>query len=137
MGFNYMKNDSVARGYDPSYVLERDKEVAYSTNVTFKKPDKEKTYRGSYRVVLEDYHHRTWDSGEMTTGSCLAFKPLKFLDFSVTAADMPLTSEFQEAAEENMANVTRDLRLKFVVGKDVLLNDSMNIVEQQAIVKGD
>lgn len=135
MGFNYMKNDSVARGYDPSYVLERDKEVAYSTNVTFKKPDKEKTYRGSYRVVLEDYHHRTWDSGEMTTGSCLAFKPLKFLDFSVTAAEMPLTSEFQEAAEENMANVTRDLRLKFAVGKDVLLNDSMNIVEQQAIVK--
>lgn len=135
MGFDYMKNDSVARGYDPSYILQSDQPVDYSTNVTFKKPDKEKTYRGSYRVVLEDYQHRIWDSGEMTTGSCLAFKPLKFLDFSVTAADMPLTSEFQEAAEENMANVTRDLRLKFEVGKDVLLNDSMNVVEQQAIVK--
>lgn len=135
MAFDYMKNDSVARGYDPSYVLEDNMEVNYSTYVNYKKPDKEKTYRGSYRVVLEDYLHKTWDSGEMTTGSCLAFKPLKFLDFSVTAAEMPLTSEFQEAAQENLAKVFKDLNLKFEVGKDILKNDSANIVEQQNIVK--
>lgn len=135
MGFNYMKNDSVARGYDPNYVLAADQEVKYSANVVYKKPDKERVYRGSYYVVLEDYQHKIWDSGTMTTGSCLAFKPLKFLDLSVAAADMPLTSEFQEAAEENVAKVTRDLKLKFEVGKDVLLNDSMNIVEQQGIIK--
>lgn len=135
MGFNYMKNDSVARGYDPNYVLAADQEVNYSANVVYKKPDKEKVYRGSYYVVLEDYQHKIWDSGTMTTGSCLAFKPLKFLDLSVAAADMPLTSEFQEAAEENMATVPRDLHLRFETGKDILINDSLNIAEQQSVIK--
>ncbi len=135
MGFDYMKNDSVARGYDPRVVLENDKPVAYSTNVVYKKPDKERIYRGSFYVVLEDFHHKVWDSGTLTTGSCLAFKPLKFLDLSVAAADMPLTSEFQEQAQENLADVKKELDLKFRVGTDDLLNDSANMAKQQAIVK--
>ena len=135
MGFDYMKNDSVARGYDPNYVLTAGKPLSYHTQVVYKKPDKDRVYRGNYTISLEDYQHKIWDSGTMTTGSCLAFKPLKFLDLSVASADMPLTSEFQEAAEENLVPMARNLRLKFAVGKDVLLNDSMNIVEQQSIIK--
>lgn len=134
MAFDYMKNDSVARGYDPSVVLEDNKPVAYSKSVVYKKPDKEKIYRGSYRVVIEDYLHKTWDSGERTTGSCLAFKPLKFLDFSVTSVDMPLTTEFAEPAQENIQKMNRDLDLKFEQSKDVLLSDSVNTEKLNSIV---
>lgn len=134
MGFDYHQNDSVARGYDPSYVLKSDKMVKYKAQVTYKKPDKEKIYRGSYRVVLEDYHHIIWDSGEQTTGSCLAFKPLKFLDLSVAAADMELTDDFMEPAEENTVPMSRDLPLRFEQGKDILTNDSLNTVIQNNIV---
>ena len=134
MGFDYMQNDSVACGYDSSYVLKSDKMVKYIAQVTYKKPDKEKIYRGSYRVVLEDYHHIIWDSGEQITGSCLAFKPLKFLDLSVAAADMELTDDFMEPAEENTVPMSRDLPLRFEQGKDILTNDSLNTVIQNNIV---
>lgn len=39
MGFDYMQNDSVACGYDSSYVLKSDKMVKYIAQVTYKKPD--------------------------------------------------------------------------------------------------
>lgn len=134
MGFDYQQNDSVARGYDPSYVLKSDKKVKYKTLVPYKKPNKDKNYRGCFRVVLEDYHHVIWDSGDLPTGSCLAFKPLKFLDLSVAAADMELTDDFMEPAEENTVPMSRDLPLRFEQGKDILTNDSLNTVIQNNIV---
>lgn len=134
MGFDYQQNDSVARGYDPSYVLKSNKKVKYKTRVPYKKPNKDKNYRGCFRVVLEDYHHVIWDSGDLPTGSCLAFKPLKFLDLSVAAADMELTDDFMEPAEENTVPMSRDLPLRFEQGKDILTNDSLNTVIQNNIV---
>lgn len=134
MGFDYQQNDSVARGYDSSYVLKSNKKVKYKTRVPYKKPNKDKNYRGCFRVVLEDYHHVIWDSGDLPTGSCLAFKPLKFLDLSVAAADMELTDEFMEPAEENTVPMSRDLPLRFEQGKDILTNDSLNTVIQNNIV---
>lgn len=134
MGFDYQQNDSVARGYDPSYVLKSNKKVKYNTLVPYKKPNKDKNYRGCFRVVLEDYHHVIWDSGDLPTGSCLAFKPLKFLDLSVAAADMELTDDFMEPAEENTVPMSRDLPLRFEQGKDILTNDSLNTVIQNNIV---
>lgn len=134
MGFDYQQNDSVARGYDPSYVLKSDKKVKYKTLVPYKKPNKDKNYRGCFRVVLEDYHHVIWDSGDLPTGSCLAFKPLKFLDLSVAAADMELSDDFMEPAEENTVPMSRDLPLRFEQGKDILTNDSLNTVIQNNIV---
>ncbi len=134
MGFDYQQNDSVARGYDSSYVLKSNKKVKYNTLVPYKKPNKDKNYRGCFRVVLEDYHHVIWDSGDLPTGSCLAFKPLKFLDLSVAAADMELTDDFMEPAEENTVPMSRDLPLRFEQGKDILTNDSLNTVIQNNIV---
>lgn len=134
MGFDYMQNDSVACGYDSSYVLKSNKKVKYKTLVPYKKPNKDKNYRGCFRVVLEDYHHVIWDSGDLPTGSCLAFKPLKFLDLSVAAADMELTDDFMEPAEENTVPMSRDLPLRFEQGKDILTNDSLNTVIQNNIV---
>lgn len=134
MGFDYQQNDSVARGYDSSYVLKSNKKVKYKTLVPYKKPNKDKNYRGCFRVVLEDYHHVIWDSGDLPTGSCLAFKPLKFLDLSVAAADMELSDDFMEPAEENTVPMSRDLPLRFEQGKDILTNDSLNTVIQNNIV---
>ena len=134
MAFDYTKNDAVALGYIEQPVLKSNTPFIFHDRVTFRKPDKDKIYRGAYTCVLEDYHHVIWDGGE-ESGSCLAFRPMKFLDFSVAAAEMPLTSEFQETAEANLAKFERDLRLKFEVGKDVLLHDSLNQVELNKLVR--
>lgn len=134
MAFDYPTNDSLARGYVSDNVLQSNKPFSFHTTAVYRKPDKDKIYRGAYTCVLEDYHHVAWDGGE-ETGSCLSFRPFKFLDFSVTAAEMPLTSEFQEAAEANMANIARDLKLKFKQGQDVLLDDSINQIETEKLIK--
>lgn len=135
MGYDYYKNDPVAIGYSTSQQLQNEKAFGFDTTVVFRKPDKDKTYKGAYFCVLEDYHHIVWDNGGEGTGSCLAFRPFKFLDFSVAAAEMPLSEEFREAAESNFENVPRDLSLTFEVGTDVLTKDSTNTEELRKLLE--
>lgn len=125
MAFDYEKNDSLARGYTAAHVLYDQKPFFFDTTVVFRKPNKDKIYKGAYHCALEDYHRVIWNAdGE--GGSCLAFRPFKFLDFSVTSADIPLTEEFRVGAEANFVNVNRDLNLNFEVGTDDLVDDSVN-----------
>jgi len=125
MAFDYEKNDSLSKGYTSAHVLYDQQPFVFDTTVVFRKPDKDKIYRGAYNCSLEDYHRVIWTKhGE--GGSCLAFRPFKFLDFSVTAADLPLTEEFYVGAESNFREVPRDLKLKFEVGTDKLVSDSAN-----------
>ena len=135
MNFDFDGCDPLAVGYDPSVVLAKGKPIVVNTNVNYHKEDKEKTYKGAYRCVLEDYHHLIYDNGGEGTGSCLSFKPFKFLNFGVAAAELPLTEEFQQQPEENFQTIPRDLKLKFEVGKDVLSSDSLNQVELHNLVK--
>lgn len=135
MAYDFFRNDSVARGFVSSTVLRDGEPVEYSERVTLRKPDKDRTYKCVYYCVLEDYNHVMYNNGGMGTGSCLAFKPFKFLDFSVASAEMPLTSEFKEDAEANLAGFERDLRLKFHVGKDELVEDSANNAQLNSLVK--
>ena len=126
MGFNYMKNDPVAPYYDSSILLNSEEPFEYVYTTTFRKPDKDKNYKGSYRVIVEDYTHLVFDNGGLGTGSCLSFRPFKFLNFDVAQATMPLNDEFRVDAASNYMAVDRKLTLTFEMGKDVLTTDSVN-----------
>ncbi|MCQ2254650.1 MAG: hypothetical protein MJZ29_04070 [Bacteroidaceae bacterium] len=126
MGFNYMKNDPVAPYYDSSIQLNSNEPFEYVYTTTFRKPDKDKTYKGAYRTIVEDYSHVVFDNGGLGTGSCLAFRPFKFLNFDVAKATMPLNDEFRVDAASNYMAVDRKLTLTFEMGKDVLTSDSIN-----------
>lgn len=128
MAFDYDGNDSLAQYYHPSPVL-NGQYLRIDTQVVFRKPDKDKTYKGVYYAILEDYHHVYYNNGGEGTGSCLSFRPLKFLDFTMAAEDIPLTEEFKENAEQRAHDVTRTLNIKFVTGKSELTPDSANMEE--------
>ena len=125
MAFDYLKNDPVASGYRPEPELCTGRPFEMNENLEFIKPNKDKLYRGAYDIVLEDYHHIIHTDGK-GSGSCLAFRPYKFLDFAVAKADMPLTEEFKEPAKKSRSSVPRDLALRFVVNKAELVKDSAN-----------
>ncbi len=129
MDFNYEDNDPVAVGYRPDVVIEENRAFFIDTNVVYKKPNKDKTYKCCYFVTAEDYTHKFFDNGGEGTGSCLSFKPFKFLNFDVVTAKMPLTSEFYDQAESQVRDVPRNLQLRFIVGTDNLTRDSLNDIE--------
>ncbi|MBP7359154.1 MAG: OmpA family protein [Prevotella sp.] len=135
MSFNYHRNDPVAYGYHPEIALKKDEAFELDTNVVFRKPDKDKSYKCAYFVTVEDYEHIMYDNGGEGTGSCLSFKPFKFLDFNVGAAELPLTSEFYDQAESRVRDVPRNLQLRFQVGTDELTKDSINEVELRNLTK--
>ena len=126
MGYNYMKNDPVAKYYDSSISLTSEEPFEYVYTTTFRKPDKDKTYKGAYRTIVEDYTHVVYDNGGLGTGSCLAFRPFKFLNFDVAKATLPLNEDFRVDASSNYMAVDRKLILTFEVGKDILTRDSLN-----------
>lgn len=134
MDYDYHANDPLARGYSSSITLKSGEPLTFDTTIVYRKPDQKKVYKGSYACALEDYHHVIWRSDE-ATGSCLSFRPFKFLDFGVASAELPLSAEFQQTPEENFQTIPRNLRLKFVVGKDELSSDSLNTVELNKLVK--
>ena len=135
MAFNYHRNDPVSYGYRPEIALTKEDAFELDTNIVFRKPDKDKSYKCVYFVTVEDYEHLIYDNGGEGTGSCLSFKPFKFLDLNVGAADMPLTSEFYDQAESRVRDVPRDLQLHFMVGTDELTKDSTNEVELRNLTK--
>lgn len=134
MAFNYLKNDPVASGYKSAPELCTGQPFEMSENVQFKKPDKEKIYRGAYDIVLEDYHHVIHTDGK-GSGSCLTIRPYKFLDFAVAKADMPLADEFKEPAKKSRSSVPRDLALRFVVNEAKLMKDSANDAAMEELMK--
>lgn len=135
MDFNYHRNDPVAFAYHPEKMLRTWHEFSLDTNLVFRKPDKDRSYKCSYFVTVEDYNHLSYDNGGQGTGSCLSFKPFKFLNFNVAATDMLLTSEFYDQAESRIRDVPRDLQLRFVVGTDELTQDSINEVVLRDLTK--
>lgn len=136
MAFNYHTNDSMAVGYDSTKVLRSNEQFTAKVTTRYKKPEgQSKTLFNAVKyVVLDDYHNPYYITSE-GAGSCLAKSPFKFLDFSVASKDIPLTSEFQEEAEEKYQNVPRDLKLKFVRGTDELTKDSLNQVELGKLIE--
>lgn len=123
MRFNYMKYDNVAYCYSPKLIYD-DEKVFIDTTLVYVKPNRRKTYKIPYDVVLaefnNDYFHQS-----ASTGSCNGKNIFKFIDLGVAAADMDV-DEFQVLAESNYDTKNQDLRLRFIVGKSELINDSIN-----------
>ncbi len=123
MRFNYMKYDNVAYCYSPNLIYD-DEKIYVDTTLVYVKPNRRKTYKIPYEVVLaefnNDYFHQS-----AATGSCNGKNIFKFIDLGVAAADMEV-DEFQVTAESNYDTKNQDLRLRFVVGKSELINDSIN-----------
>lgn len=134
MGYNYEKNDPLAKYLNKSYELLDDQPFEYSYTTTFRKPDRDKSYRGSYRVMMEDPNHIFYDNGGLGTGSCLAFRPFKFLNFNVAAEDMPLREEFREDAASKYRAIDRKLTLTFEMGTDKLTQDTLNTQELNKLI---
>lgn len=124
MAFNFFENDSLSKGYQASTPLEDGEEINIDTTLVFKKPDKNASYRGPFRYVLEDYHHVYVEDG--WGGTCLHERPFKFLDFTPALADMELTEEFKEQARMSTVKENRSLALNFVTGTAALKDDSLN-----------
>lgn len=134
-GFDYFTNDSLSRGYKTGMVLDYEHDVEVDTVVVYPKApkDKDKTFKGPFTFVIEDYHHVSRVGG--WGGTCLRERPFKFLDFNVAVADMELTEEFHEPAESQFGNEDRKLDLFFKVGKDELEEDSLNEVTLSNLIK--
>ena len=122
-GYDFYKNDPLAKGYDPKDTLRSGKEMTISTTLKWKKPDKTKKYRGPYTFSVEDFHHSYYRKDN--PGTCLRKQPFKFLDFSVAEASLDLDRElFYEEPDMGVDSVKQDLALEFQVGKAELKEDS-------------
>lgn len=97
--------------------------IVVDTTITFKKPDKKKSYRGMVRYVMEDYHHPYFKNEY--GGTCLHVRPFKFLQINNSGVDMELDPEkFYQETEEGRQNQENDLDMSFEHGKTVLIEDS-------------
>ena len=132
MLFNYMKYDKVAYAYvdKPMY---SDEKVYLDTTLVYQKPNRKKTYKIPYNVQIADLNH-IYFNRTAATGSCNSKNIFKFLDLGSAAAQMKV-DEFRIDAESNYDTKNQDLRLKFVVGKSELTNDSINQVQLNELVK--
>lgn len=135
MAFDYNTNDSMFVGYERSNVLRSNTPFICNVKGKFCKPQDQKKhlFKAANFVVVDDYHSTTYDT-LITSGSCLALTPCKFLDFSVATKDMQLTEQFKEEAGEMIDSVARNLKLKFVVGSDKLTEDSLNLIELNKLI---
>ena len=136
MAYDFMANDSLARGYNnptPWTTLHKDSSFVFKTNVKYVKPDRRKKYKVPYIYTLEDYNHVA--NVYENPGSCLTYDPFKFLDFSVASAEIPLTPEFKEDAKAMYDEHQQVLDLRFLQGKDILIDDSLNESQRETLVK--
>lgn len=133
MGFDYFKNDSLGKSFQASTPLEEGEYVNIDTTLVYKKADKNASFRGPFKYIIEDYH-RVYKVGGYA-GTCLRYRPFKFLDFTPALAEMELTDEFKEEAQSQIADEKRDLALSFEVGKAVLKEDSMNNVNLNKLIQ--
>ncbi len=132
MDYDYFQNDSLHDGYQASTPLVSGEWIRIDTTIVYKKTDKNASFRGPFKYVIEDYHHVYKTGG--WGGTCLRNRPFKFLDFSPALADMELTEEFKEEAQSQFGEEKRDLMLSFEVGKSELKEDSMNNVNLNKLV---
>lgn len=131
MNYAYFTYDSLRNAYQEDTPLS-DEEFTIRASVAFKKENKNTFYRGPYTFAFEDYHHVYKKGG--WSGTCQIKRPFKLLDFSPALADLELTEEFKEEAQSQFGQENRDLQLRFVLGKDVLEDDSMNTVNLKKLV---
>lgn len=132
MRFDYLLHDKVAYAYmnQPMY---SDEKIYIDTTLVYTKPNRRKSYKIPYTVQIADFNH-IYFNRSAATGSCNAKNIFKFLDLGVAQANMDV-EEFRIDAESNYDTKNQDLRLKFIVGKSELTNDSTNQIQLNDLVK--
>lgn len=131
MRFDYLKNDNLNYAYREAPMHET-MPFEYHTMIEFPKPNRKLSYKTPYRVMIADANH-VWFDREYSTSSCGMKSIFKFIDLGIAMADMD-PEEFRVEAEDNLVRDKRDLHLKFVVGKDVLMEDSTNTEQINALL---
>lgn len=131
MRYDYMKNDNLNYAYREAPMHET-MPFEYHTMLEFPKPNRRLTYKTPYRVMIADANH-VWFDREYSTSSCGMKSIFKFIDLGIAMADMD-PEEFRVEAEDNLVRDKRDLHLKFVVGRDVLMDDSTNTEQINALL---
>jgi len=133
MDFDYEHVDPLHRGYDDSHVIVKGQKIHVSDTVMFWMPDVKRSYKCPYSVSLEDYHHQyhTFNA----EGSCLEINPFKLLDFTPALGEIELNEDFRIPGESKFGKDSKALDLRYDVGKDVFIDDSLNWAQLDEIVK--
>lgn len=134
--FDFLHKDSLGQAYKGSYAeldSTSDGQMLINTRIVYRKPDRNKDYRGDWAYSIENYHRP--EKNGFFGGTCLKIRPFKFLNFQAAIPDMELTSEFQETAEINTHDVNTKLDLRFVTGKSILKDDSLNYIKRDDLIK--
>lgn len=124
MGYNYRKNDKLKEYYSSNRILNLNTPVDIDTTVVYRKRTRGMDYKFPFYVEVADYHH-IYYSHVATTSSCTKKNYYKFLNLAVSQADMDL-DEFATQAEENYETKNQDIKLRFQVGKSLLIQDAIN-----------
>ena len=131
MRYDYLKNDNLNYAYREATMHET-MPFEYHSVIEFPKPNRRLTYKTPYRLMIADANH-VWFDREYSTSSCGMKSIFKFVDLGIAMADMD-PEEFRVEAEDNLVRDKRDLHLKFLVGKDVLMDDSTNTEQINALL---
>lgn len=124
MGYNYRKNDKLREYYSSNIILNVNSRVDIDTTVVYKKRTRGMDYKFPFYVEVADYHHLYY-SNVACPSSCTKKNYYKFLNLAVSQADMDL-DEFYTMAEDNYETKNQDIRLRFQVGKSILIQDAIN-----------
>lgn len=104
-------------------LLHNDGKVVVDTIIDFKKPNKDRNYRGFLKLYVEDYHHESYKGFD--PGTCLRVSPYKFLQMGTAAVDLELTSEFYENSQERPSEDQKNLAIQFTYNTADIIEDSM------------
>ncbi len=135
MAYNYDKNDKLAQFYRTNAILREDRTFELDTIIVWPKPSamKARSFRGPFTYAFEDFHHVY--KFEDNDGTCLKRRPFKMLSFDAATSELPLTQEFYEVAESKFEKRDRKIDLRFEMGTSRLIQDSLNMVTQDKLVK--
>ncbi len=135
MGFNYEKNDKLAKYYHSGTVLREEDDFELKTTILWKKPSTmaNRSFRGPYTYVFEDFHHPYYR--EDVESNCLKRRPFKMLDFTAAMHELELTQDFYAQAESQFQKKNTIINLRFEKGTSNLIQDSLNFVERDKFVK--
>lgn len=104
-------------------LVHKDEKVLIDTIIDFKKPLKDRKYRGMLRIYMEDYHHKMFEGTD--PGTCLRISPYKFLQMGTAAVELELTSEFFENSQELPSEGQENLAIQFTHNTADIIEDSM------------
>lgn len=122
--FDYNRNDSLHNYYITDKATTNDA-FSFRWEVTYPKPNPNKSYKWGSVLRLEDYTHIYFEDGAKN-GTCNTRKPWKLLDVSMAMKEIKLTPQYYEQARAQLREVPRDLQLTFMVGRDELTADVSN-----------